>query len=218
VVAAARRELGVIDRVAQSLRRRLRRFENWDDFVPYAQSAHLANLLEDWLDDLERDLLPTVQEGPSSCSRPSFERTTRSSGAWTIPMETRVTSSAALVRPGRVRRPHCRRPSIASTASTTSTQRTIAASATRFSTKRGAVVVAVLCSRALTDQILAAGRSSAYGPASRYCRELERLEGEMEREPALVRHVESMAGLRERHGREWSFWKRLEETPRRAPS
>jgi len=82
----------------------------------------------------------------------------------------------------------------------------------------GAVTVAVLCYRALTNQILAEGRSKAYGYAASYCCKLERLDDETERESALIHHAEYIAALRERHGRKWSFWKRLDESPTRAPS
>jgi len=84
----------------------------------------------------------------------------------------------------------------------------------------GRPLPAVACYRALTDQILTAGRSNAYRHAKRYVDRLSALDPSVDDYRDLSRHSEYLVHLRERHGRKFSFWQLFEgaapETPRRA--
>ncbi len=75
----------------------------------------------------------------------------------------------------------------------------------------GQFLPAILCYRALCEQILKEARSKAYGRASRYVAKLDALN----LNPKLADygnfhdHAAYMAGLRERHGLKYAFWRRL---------
>ena len=66
---------------------------------------------------------------------------------------------------------------------------------------------AVLCLRALTDQILAAGRTKTYRHAKRYLDRLAALDGRVSDYRDLPDHRGYLEHLREAHGRKRSFWK-----------
>ena len=68
-------------------------------------------------------------------------------------------------------------------------------------------VAAVACYRALADQILAAGRSTAYRYAKRYVDRSAALDSAVCDERVLPAHARYLAQLRERHPRKTSFWK-----------
>ena len=69
---------------------------------------------------------------------------------------------------------------------------------------------AVLCLRALTDQILAAGRTKTYRYAKRYVDRLAALDGRVSDYREVPDHRGYLEHLRERHGRKRSFWKLVE--------
>jgi hypothetical protein len=71
-------------------------------------------------------------------------------------------------------------------------------------------LVAVACYRALTDQILAEGRSKAYGHAKRYVDRLSALDSSVGDYSNLASHAQYLAQLRERHRRKFSFWQLFE--------
>ena len=68
-------------------------------------------------------------------------------------------------------------------------------------------VGAVLCLRALTDQILAAGRTKTYRYAKRYLDRLGALDGRVSDYRDIPDHRGYLEHLREAHGRKRSFWK-----------
>jgi len=75
--------------------------------------------------------------------------------------------------------------------------------------KAGQPVAAVACYRALADQILVAGRSTAYHHAKRYVDRSAALDVAVRDERELPAHARYLAQLRERHPRKASFWKLL---------
>jgi hypothetical protein len=68
---------------------------------------------------------------------------------------------------------------------------------------------AILCYRALCEQILEEARSKAHGHASRYVAKLDALNLSIDGYGDFPDHVAYMAGLRERHGRKHAFWRRV---------
>ena len=74
----------------------------------------------------------------------------------------------------------------------------------------GRSLPAVVCYRALTDQILTGGRSKAYRHAKRYVDRLSALDPSVHDYRDLSDHAEYLVHLRERHGRKFSFWKLFE--------
>ena len=70
---------------------------------------------------------------------------------------------------------------------------------------------AILCNRALCEQILEEARSKAYGHASRYVAKLDAMNRKLDGYGDFPDHVVYMAGLRERHGRKHAFWRRVKE-------
>ncbi len=76
-------------------------------------------------------------------------------------------------------------------------------------------VAAVACYRALTDQILAEGRSTAYRYAKRYVDRSGALDSAVRDERVLPAHARYLAQLREQHRRKASFWKLF--APRGSP-
>jgi hypothetical protein len=70
---------------------------------------------------------------------------------------------------------------------------------------------AILCYRALSEQILTEARSKAYGHASRYVAKLDAMNRKLDGYGDFPDHVVYMAGLRERHGRKHAFWRRVKE-------
>jgi hypothetical protein len=76
--------------------------------------------------------------------------------------------------------------------------------------KVGHPLPAVACYRALTDQILAEGRSKAYGHAKRYVDRLAALDSSVGDYRDLATHAQYLAHLRERHRRKLSFWQLFE--------
>lgn len=75
----------------------------------------------------------------------------------------------------------------------------------------GQPLAASLVYRALLDSILARGYTKAYRHGARYLAALGMLAGSLSSWQGKATHDEYVAGLRERHGRKWSFWKRVEE-------
>ncbi len=75
----------------------------------------------------------------------------------------------------------------------------------------GQPLAASLVYRALLDSILARGYTKAYRHGARYLAVLDRLAGSLSSWQGKATHDEYVAGLRERHGRKRSFWKRVEE-------
>jgi hypothetical protein len=73
--------------------------------------------------------------------------------------------------------------------------------------KGGQPVAAVACYRALADQILAAGRSTAYRYAKRYVERSAALDAAVCDERVLPGHARYLAELREQHPRKVSFWR-----------
>lgn len=69
---------------------------------------------------------------------------------------------------------------------------------------------AILCYRALSDQILQEARSKAYGHASRYVAKLGAMHRQLDDYGDFPDHAAYMAGLREQHGRKHAFWRRVE--------
>ena len=76
---------------------------------------------------------------------------------------------------------------------------------------------AVVCYRALTDQILTGGRSKAYRHAKRYVDRLSALDTSVRDYRELSSHAEYLARLRERHGRKFSFWQLVEGSAPKPP-
>jgi hypothetical protein len=70
-------------------------------------------------------------------------------------------------------------------------------------------VAAIACYRALADQILDAGRSTAYRHAKRYVDRSAALDAAVCDERVLPGHARYLAQLRERHARKSSFWRLL---------
>jgi hypothetical protein len=68
-------------------------------------------------------------------------------------------------------------------------------------------VAAVACYRALADQILDAGRSTAYRHAKRYVDRSAALDAAVRDERVLPGHARYLAELRDQHGRKSSFWR-----------
>jgi len=68
---------------------------------------------------------------------------------------------------------------------------------------------AILCYRALCEQILEEARSKAYGHASRYVAKLDALNLSIDGYGDFSDQVAYMAGLRERHARKHAFWRRV---------
>jgi len=68
---------------------------------------------------------------------------------------------------------------------------------------------AILCYRALSEQILEEARSKAYGHASRYVAKLDALNPQIDGYGDFPDHAAYMAGLRERHSRKHAFWRRV---------
>lgn len=68
---------------------------------------------------------------------------------------------------------------------------------------------AILCYRALCEQILEEARSKAYGYASRYVAKLDALNLSIDGYADFPDHVAYMSRIRERHGRKHAFWRRL---------
>lgn len=75
---------------------------------------------------------------------------------------------------------------------------------------REAVRIEMFCYRALLDDILDDGRSRAYGHAARYLKRLAALDATVTSYAPAAAHEEYVAGLRQRHGRKYSFWQRVE--------
>ena len=71
----------------------------------------------------------------------------------------------------------------------------------------GCAFAAVLCLRALTDQILAAGRTKTYRYAKRYLERLAALDRQVNDYRGVPDHRGYQEQLREAHGRKRSFWK-----------
>jgi hypothetical protein len=67
-------------------------------------------------------------------------------------------------------------------------------------------LAAVACYRALIDQILDAGRSTACRHARRYLDRLSALDSSVSDYGDLASHADYLQQLRERHGRKRSFW------------
>ena len=74
----------------------------------------------------------------------------------------------------------------------------------------GRPLPAVACYRALTEQILSEGRSKAYRHARRYVDRMSALDLSVDEYRDLSGHTEYLAHLRERHGRNFSFWQLFE--------
>ncbi len=73
----------------------------------------------------------------------------------------------------------------------------------------GQPLAASLVYRALLDSILARGYSKAYGHGVRYLAALDRLAESVSDWQGKATHDTYVAGVREKHGRKWSFWKRV---------
>lgn len=72
-------------------------------------------------------------------------------------------------------------------------------------------LAASLVYRALLDSILARGYTKAYRYGARYFAALGRLAESVDNWQGKAAHDKYVAGIREKHGRKWSFWKRVEE-------
>jgi hypothetical protein len=75
--------------------------------------------------------------------------------------------------------------------------------------RAGQTLPAILCYRALTEQILTEARSKAYGHASRYVAKLDALNTQLTAYGDFPDHAAYRAGLQERHGRKHAFWRRV---------
>lgn len=75
----------------------------------------------------------------------------------------------------------------------------------------GSPLIESVCLRALTEDVLDAGRTKAYRHARRYCARLQRLEDSITDRRGLTSHDDFMALLREKHGRKYSFWKLIKD-------
>lgn len=71
--------------------------------------------------------------------------------------------------------------------------------------------IEMLCYRELLSCILREARSKAYVHAARYYRRLEELDRVTDDYGELGDHQAFLGGLRERHGRKYSFWRRVDE-------
>ncbi len=78
--------------------------------------------------------------------------------------------------------------------------------------QNGHPLPAVACYRALTDQILAAARSKAYGHAKRYVDHLFVLDSQVGDYRDLMTHARYVAHLREHHRRKSGFWQQFERS------
>ena len=74
----------------------------------------------------------------------------------------------------------------------------------------GHALAASLVYRALLDSILARGFTKAYDYGASYLATLERLAGSVADWQGSPTHEEYVAGVREMHGRKWSFWQRVD--------
>ncbi len=67
------------------------------------------------------------------------------------------------------------------------------------------------CYRELLSDILKEARSKAYAHAARYFRRLEQLDRAIDDYALLSDHLVFVDALRQRHGRKYAFWRRVEE-------
>lgn len=74
----------------------------------------------------------------------------------------------------------------------------------------GSPLIQMLCYRALLEDILNEARSKAYGHAARYLRCLEALDRTIDDYGAAADHPVFLEELRQRHGRKYAFWRRVE--------
>lgn len=72
-------------------------------------------------------------------------------------------------------------------------------------------LAASLIYRALLDSILARGNTKAYGHGARHLATLEKSVASVSDWQGKAIHEEYVAGVRDKHGRKWSFWKRVDE-------
>ena len=82
----------------------------------------------------------------------------------------------------------------------------------KLAEERTAHHIEVFCYRALLEDILDEGRSRAYGHAARYLKRLGELDGVVGSYGPAVDHEEYVGRLRDRHGRKYAFWRRVEGT------
>lgn len=78
-------------------------------------------------------------------------------------------------------------------------------------TELGHPLAATLMYRALLDILLAKGQPKSYPRGARHLGSLKRLSAAITDWRGFPTHDEYVAGIRETHGRKWSFWKRVEE-------
>ncbi|MFQ5528082.1 MAG: DUF6880 family protein [Thermoanaerobaculia bacterium] len=77
--------------------------------------------------------------------------------------------------------------------------------------KHGRPRIEMLCYRELLCEILKDARSKAYGHAARYFRRLEELDRVIDAYAPVADHQAYVEGVRQRHGRKYAFWRRVEE-------
>lgn len=78
-------------------------------------------------------------------------------------------------------------------------------------TELGQPLAATLLYRGLLDILLDKGQPRSYGRGARHLDSLERLSAAISDWRGFPIHEEYVAGVREKHGRKWSFWKRVDE-------
>jgi len=76
--------------------------------------------------------------------------------------------------------------------------------------EHGCPRIEMLCYRELASDILREARSRAYGHAARYLLRLEELDAVIDDYGPVDGHTAFVASLRDRHGRKYSFWNRVE--------
>ncbi len=74
---------------------------------------------------------------------------------------------------------------------------------------------ATILLRALLDDILARGKSPAYGHGARYLERLDELSPRVADDTGLTLHADYMAQLRKTHGRKYGFWSLVADERRR---
>ena len=77
-------------------------------------------------------------------------------------------------------------------------------------TESGQPLAATLIYRGLLDILLAKGQPKSYDRGARHTGSLKRLSASITDWQNFPTHEEYVAGIREAHGRKWSFWERVD--------